>query len=102
MILTKRPLTSPSSERFSQRIAFTSKTGLMALAPTIVSPIPKTDFPASDVLIAQAKKVQLVQGNRLRMEVENGVGVSGLNFHWMRRVHHLHVATGAPRPTERT
>src|SRR5439155_4263855 len=61
----------------------------------------KNRLPGERCVIAQAKKVQLVQGNRLRIEVENGVGVSGLNFHRMRRVHHLHVSTGRLSTTER-
>src|SRR5438093_250778 len=60
----------------------------------------KNRLPGERCVIAKAKKVQLVQGNRLRIEVENGVGVSGLNFHRMRRVHHLHVSTGTPCTTE--
>ena len=51
-------------------------------------------------VIAQAEIVQFVQRNRLRVKIENGVRMSGLNRRRMRRVHHLHVSTRAPRATE--
>jgi len=54
-MFAKRPFISPNSDKLSELIEGSSKTGFVTFAPTIVCDIPKTDAPGREESLPNPK-----------------------------------------------